>query len=86
MAIASAVTNGVLQIEEHLRVLAFSCVVHQDYALLEGRAFVIPDDVKALAVHVLSHRIVERASFDRRGGKGGQDFIRKILGKVAVNA
>ncbi len=58
----------------------------QAYAMLEGRGFVIPDDVKALAVHVLSHRIVERASFDRRGGKGGQDFIRKILGKVAVNA
>ncbi|MBP9890979.1 MAG: MoxR family ATPase [Planctomycetes bacterium] len=58
----------------------------QAYAMIEGREFVIPDDVKALAVPVLAHRIVERASFDRRGGKGGQEFIKRILGKVAVNA
>lgn len=58
----------------------------QALAMIEGRDFVVPDDVKALAVPVLAHRIVERASFDRRGGKSGQDVIRRILGKVAVNA
>jgi len=30
------------------------------HAFLEGRAFVIPDDVKALAGHVLSHRVIVR--------------------------
>jgi MoxR-like ATPase len=55
-------------------------------ALIEGREFVVPDDVKALAVPVLSHRVIERASFDRRGGKAGQEIIRKILNKVAVSA
>lgn len=58
----------------------------QALALIEGREFVIPDDVKALAVNVLSHRVIERASFDRRGGKSGQEIIRKILNKVAVSA
>ncbi|MCC6465402.1 MAG: MoxR family ATPase [Planctomycetes bacterium] len=58
----------------------------QAHALIEGRDFVVPDDVKALAVPVLSHRVIERASFDRRGGKSGQDVIRKVLGKVAVSA
>ena len=58
----------------------------QALALIEGREFVIPDDVKTLAVYVLSHRVIERASFDRRGGKSGQEIIRKILNKVAVSA
>ncbi|MCC7508119.1 MAG: MoxR family ATPase [Planctomycetes bacterium] len=58
----------------------------QSYALTEGRDFVVPDDVKAIAVPVLSHRVIERASFDRRGGRSGQEIVRKILDKVAVNA
>ena len=58
----------------------------QAWAMIEGRDFVVPDDVKALAVPVLSHRVIERASFDRRGGKAGQEIIRKILNKVAVSA
>lgn len=58
----------------------------QAWALIEGRDYVVPDDIKALAVPALSHRVIERASFDRRGGKSGQEIIRKILAKVAVNA
>jgi MoxR-like ATPase len=58
----------------------------QALALIENRDFVVPDDVKILAVGVLSHRVIERASFDRRGGKAGQEIIRKILNKVAVSA
>jgi MoxR-like ATPase len=58
----------------------------QTWALVEGREYVVPDDVKATAIAVLSHRVIERASFDRRGGKSGQDIIRKILDKVAVSA
>jgi MoxR-like ATPase len=58
----------------------------QALALIENRDFVVPDDVKSIAVSVLSHRVIERASFDRRGGKAGQEIIRKILNKVAVSA
>jgi MoxR-like ATPase len=58
----------------------------QAHAMIEGRDYVVPDDVKTLAVAALSHRIIERASFDRRGGKTGQEIIRKILAKVAVTA
>lgn len=58
----------------------------QAHAMIEGRDYVVPDDVKTLAVAALSHRIIERASFDRRGGKTGQEIIRKILAKVAVAA
>ncbi|MBX3459751.1 MAG: MoxR family ATPase [Planctomycetes bacterium] len=58
----------------------------QAWAMIEGREYVVPDDVKAVAVPVLSHRLIERASFDRRGGRSGQEIVRKILDKVAVNA
>jgi MoxR-like ATPase len=58
----------------------------QAWALLEGRDYVVPDDVKALAVAVLSHRVMERAGLDRRGGKAGQEIIRRILDKAVVRA
>ncbi|MDC1141782.1 MoxR family ATPase [Planctomycetota bacterium] len=58
----------------------------QAYALIEGRDYVVPDDVKTLAVPVLAHRVIERTSFDRRSGKGAQEIIQGILSKVAVTA
>jgi MoxR-like ATPase len=58
----------------------------QAFALIEGRDYVVPDDVKALAVPVLAHRVIERTSFDRRSGKGAQEIIQGILNKVAVSA
>jgi MoxR-like ATPase len=58
----------------------------QAHALIEGREFAIPDDVKSLAVAVLSHRVIERAGFDRRGGRGSREIIQGILDKVAVSA
>lgn len=58
----------------------------QAWAMIEGRDFVVPDDVKGLAVPVLAHRVIERAGFDRRGGRSAQDIIQHILDKVAVNA
>ncbi len=39
----------------------------QAMALLHGRAFALPDDVKALAVPVLAHRLVASASARLRG-------------------
>ena len=50
------------------------------YAYLQGRAFVTPDDVKALAVPVLAHRVVMGY------GKAGDNkkFIEKILAATNV--
>ena len=39
----------------------------QVWALLRGRDYVLPDDVKALAVPVLAHRIVLRSALSRAG-------------------
>ncbi|MGH2365548.1 MAG: AAA family ATPase [Chloroflexota bacterium] len=42
--------------------------VSQAWALLEGRTFVIPDDIKRLAPEVLSHRLVLSPAARLRGG------------------
>lgn len=39
-------------------------------ALLLGRAYVVPDDVKAMAVPVLAHRVVPAGALDGRRGEG----------------
>ena len=56
----------------------------QAAALIDGRDYVVPDDVKALAVPVLAHRLIAKA-----GGLGGtmdvtSDAVRDILQKIAV--
>jgi MoxR-like ATPase len=52
-------------------------------ALLEGRSFVTPDDVKRLAPYVLSHRMIMK---NRSGANGttAQDAIKEILSIVKV--
>ena len=52
------------------------------YAMLRGRSYAVPEDVKRLAVPVLSHRVsLERGSFDRLGGA---KLIQGILDSVPV--
>ena len=57
----------------------------QALAMVGGRDFVIPEDIKRLAVPVLSHRIVMR---DRRMSRGELSpearFIQKIVNEIAV--
>lgn len=50
-------------------------------ALLRGRDYVIPDDVKELALPVLSHRIFRGASYDP---EGNERIIEDILKGVEV--
>ncbi len=53
-----------------------------------GRSYCIPDDVKALAPHVLSHRIIAQDSEAvRNGGRGGGAgaVVREVLGRVPIN-
>jgi MoxR-like ATPase len=56
----------------------------QAAALIDGRDYVVPDDVKSLSVPVLAHRLIARA-----GGLGTNtdvtaDSVREILAKVAI--
>jgi len=47
------------------------------YAWLDGRDYVIPDDIKALAIPVLSHRIV--LGYGAGGSESAKEMVRKIL-------
>lgn len=50
-------------------------------AAIRGRDYVIPDDVKELAVPVLAHRILPRGF---RQGDSGESVVRRTLEKVPV--
>ncbi|HTA47539.1 MAG TPA: MoxR family ATPase [Bryobacteraceae bacterium] len=61
----------------------------QASALLEGRAYALPDDVKALAPKVLGHRVVPaaRTSLTLRRSAGavtGERIIEEILSQIDV--
>jgi MoxR-like ATPase len=50
-------------------------------ALIAGRAYVLPDDVKALAVHVLAHRLVLTPEAEMEGASREQ-LVQKALEQV----
>jgi MoxR-like ATPase len=55
----------------------------QALAALRGRGFVIPDDVKYLAVPVLAHRVILRHE-ERAKGSGSREVVAEILSSVAA--
>ena len=54
----------------------------QALALIRGRDFVTPDDVKALAVPVLAHRVVVRGVYGKTDA--GEGVINEALKTVPV--
>jgi MoxR-like ATPase len=53
------------------------------HAAIQGRDFVTPDDMRAMATSVLEHRLILRPEFEIEGQTVGE-VVRKILGEVAV--
>lgn len=56
----------------------------QAYAMIHGRSYAVPEDVKELAVPVLAHRIVMQGMGQDR--EAAADWINKILATVEVPA
>jgi len=56
----------------------------QSLALIEERDFVVPDDVKRLAVPVLSHRVVCRGLIREGQRERAKDIVRQILRQTTV--
>ena len=56
------------------------------HALVQGRSFVIPDDVKLLAQHVLPHRIFPGSTSNETISATAwkQEIIRRIIAEVKV--
>lgn len=55
----------------------------QASALMEGREYVIPDDIKRMAPWVLAHRFIARER-SRTGLKGATDIVSSVLEEVPV--
>ena len=55
----------------------------QAYALLDGRDYVLPDDVKCLAVPVLAHRVILNPTARMRS-VSGESIIENVLERVPV--
>jgi len=55
------------------------------YALLMGRDYVLPDDVKKLAIPILSHRIILTPDALYNGVRG-EEVVKDILNKITVPA
>jgi len=55
----------------------------QAKALLEGRDYVLPDDVKALAEPVLAHRLIVRLT-DASLDKSGRTLVNELINTVSV--
>jgi len=53
------------------------------WAYIEGRTYVIPDDVKAVAPSVLVHRVLVKPELEIRGASA-KDVVLEILTKVPV--
>ncbi len=59
----------------------------QALAMVEGRDYVLPDDVKALAVPALAHRLVLKGRMATAAGTGRETsarVIEEILGRIEV--
>jgi MoxR-like ATPase len=56
----------------------------QSLALLEGRKFAVPDDVKSLAVPVLAHRIVSKSILHNKQRQMEESIIERILETIPV--
>lgn len=54
----------------------------QSYAAISGRTYVTPEDIKYLAVPVLSHRIIINSSYD--SNKKAEDYIQDLVNTVEV--
>jgi MoxR-like ATPase len=58
----------------------------QAMALVEGRDYVIPDDVKRLVIPVCAHRVAvnTRAALSQRNAEASERVLQDILTQVAV--
>ena len=56
----------------------------QAWALTEGRDYVVPDDVKRLAVPVLAHRVISKGYLHGSQRQGVESLIERLVAEVPV--
>ena len=75
--------HGGLQYGASPRAASVMAAAARAHAALDGRDYVIPDDVKTLAVHALRHRVVLAPSTEIEGGSAEQ-IIEQICDSVVA--
>ena len=56
----------------------------QALALIEGRSFVVPDDVKRLAPLVLAHRVILKGFLRHNQREAAEALIRRLVEQTTV--
>jgi len=56
----------------------------QAYAFVNGRDYVIPDDIKTLAIPILVHRVIPKGKISDGRREEVEDIIRDIIYKISV--
>jgi MoxR-like ATPase len=56
----------------------------QGLALISGRDYVVPDDIKRLAVPVLAHRILPRGARHSGSGDAAEEIIHEVVAQTPV--
>ena len=60
------------------------CRAAQATALIEGRDYVIPDDVKQLAVPALAHRVISRGHLRTENRDALENIIRDLVESTPI--
>ncbi len=76
--------NGELHVGVSTRGLLSLYRACQAWAVLEGRDYVIPDDVKHLAVPVLGHRVLAKGYLQGGSRELGDTIVRRLVNEVPV--
>ncbi len=77
-------TNEELHMGVSTRGAICLCHASQALAFVEGRDFVVPDDVKRLAIPVLSHRVLVRSYLNSGHREATEAVIERVLEDIPV--
>ena len=58
-------------------------IASKAYAFMKGRGYVIPDDVKAIGMDVLRHRLIVTYEAEAEG-MASEDIVKKIFDEIEV--
>ena len=74
---------GLIQYGASPRASIYLSIAAKAYAFLQGRGYVVPQDIKTIGMDVLRHRII--ASYEAEAeDKSSEDIIKKIFEEVKV--
>lgn len=75
--------NGLIQYGASPRASIYLLIAAKAFAFLQGRGYVVPQDIKTIGADVLRHRII--ASYEAEAeGKNSDDLIKRIFEEVKV--